>query len=75
MSHHLDLVSWEQFKDPRLNRTGSDEEAKRMFARDQAAIDARQWTWYRQHYHSDEDAQAAWRRPRLRYGLPVPSAR
>ena len=75
MSHDLDPVSWEQFKHSRLNRTGSDDEAKRMFARDQAEIDARQWTWYRQHYHSDEEAQAAWRRQRLRYGLPVPPVR
>jgi hypothetical protein len=71
MEDDLDSVTLEQFRYSQLNRSGSDEEAKAMFDADRAEIAARDWTWYRDSYWSDEAARAAWRHQRLRYGLPT----
>lgn len=71
MDNHLDPVTWEQYRHSQLNRSGTDEEARAMFDADTAQIAQRDWTWYRSHYDSDEEARAAWRRQRLRYGLPT----
>lgn len=69
---HLDPVTWEQFKYSRLNETGSDDEAQRMFARDYAEIEGRDWTWYLSTGASEEEAKVLWLRQRRRYGIPVP---
>jgi hypothetical protein len=72
MGYDLDPVTWEQFKVSLLNASGSDEEAKAMFAAGQAEIEGRDWTWYLRIHDSDREAKAAWVRQRLRYGLPIP---
>jgi len=71
MNDDLDPMRWEQFRFSPLNKSRSDDEAKAMFSESQAEIEARDWSWYRGHYESDEEARAAWRHQRLRYGLPV----
>ena len=67
----IDPMRWEHFRSSPLNLTGSDEEARAMFNESQAEVDARDWSWYRGHHGTDEEALAAWRHQRLRYGLTV----
>lgn len=71
----LDPITWEQVQYSRLNETGGDAEARRMFAQDYAEIEGRDWTWYLESSRSEEEAKKAWLRQRRRYGLPVPPAK
>ena len=71
MGSSLDPVTWEQYRYSQLNRSGTDDEAKAMFDSDRAQVAARDWTWYHDHYGSYEEACAAWRRQRHRFGLPT----
>ncbi len=67
----LNPMRWEHFRSSPINESGSDEEAMAMFHDAQCEVAARDWCWYRRHYGTDDEAQAAWRHQRLRYGLPV----
>ena len=69
---NVDPMTWDQFKQSRLNPSGSDGEARKMFAQDYAEIRDRDWTWYLDTHRSENEAKRAWLRQRRRYGLPVP---
>lgn len=71
----VDPVAWDQYKSSRLNVSKTDAEAKRMFAKDYAEVENRDWEWYLAHWDSPEAAKRAWLRQRRRYGLPVPPAK
>ena len=66
-SNNIDPVTWKQFLyvQEKPNRDGAI--ARKMYERAKAQILAREWTWYRGHLDSDEEAKAAWLRQRLRY--------
>jgi hypothetical protein len=66
-SDDIDPVTWKQFLHVQENPNRDEVIARQMFDQNKAEILARDWTWYRGHFDSDDEAKAAWLRQRLRY--------
>lgn len=66
----LDPVTWQQFLYSGLNPTRDTKKALDMYNKDREEIDSRSVAWYENHTAAGEQALTAWRRQRLRYGLP-----
>lgn len=69
---NLDRVTWDQFLYVPENERADEQVARQMFAAQYDEISRRDWTWYLQSCHSDEEAKVVWARQRRRFGVPVP---